>query len=149
MESNGLSFPHTQHMSTTILKSSIPSHGTDDSKYQFHDGINFSQGIDAWGHEQFNNSGSDPALPFCLPPFLPACLSVYILSCQPACLPVCIPPFLPACLLACLSTSFLACLPACLSVYLLSYLPASLPFCLSPFLPVCLQAPVSNVQQLV
>jgi hypothetical protein len=45
----GVFFPYTQHMTTTILKSSIPSHGIAASNRQFHNGINFSEGIDAWG----------------------------------------------------------------------------------------------------
>jgi hypothetical protein len=40
-------FPHTQHSTATILKSSIPSHTKDVSKSQFHNGIDFSQGIDS------------------------------------------------------------------------------------------------------
>ncbi len=43
----GVSFPHTQHMTTTFLKSSIPSHGMDVFKNQFHNRIDFSQGIDS------------------------------------------------------------------------------------------------------
>jgi hypothetical protein len=43
----GLLPSHTQHMTMTILKSSIPSHGIDDSKNQFHNGIDFSQGFDS------------------------------------------------------------------------------------------------------
>jgi hypothetical protein len=31
----------------TILKSSIPSHGIDAAKNQFHNGMDFSQGIDS------------------------------------------------------------------------------------------------------
>ncbi len=44
----GVSFPHTQHMTTIILKSSIPSHGIDVSKIQFHNGVNFSQDFDIY-----------------------------------------------------------------------------------------------------
>jgi hypothetical protein len=40
-----MSFSHTQHKSTTILKSSVSSHGIDVSKYPFHNKIDFSQGI--------------------------------------------------------------------------------------------------------
>ncbi len=41
----GVSFSHAQHMMMTILKSSIPPHGIDASRTQFHNGIDFSQGI--------------------------------------------------------------------------------------------------------
>jgi hypothetical protein len=112
-------FPHTQYMTTAILKSLIPSHGTDASENQFHDGINLSKKSFLWnrskGHEKFRNSGSDSALPVCLPPFLPACQSVYLLSYLPARLPVCLPPFLtylPACLPVCINVPVVpACLP--------------------------------------
>ncbi len=43
----GASFPHTQHMTITILKSSIPSHGIDVSKNQFHNVNDFSQRIES------------------------------------------------------------------------------------------------------
>jgi hypothetical protein len=42
-----MSIPHTHHMPTTILKSSVPLYGIDVSKNQFHNGIDFSQGIDS------------------------------------------------------------------------------------------------------
>ncbi len=40
-----MSFPHTQHMMTTILKYLIHSHGIDVSKNQFHKVTYISQGI--------------------------------------------------------------------------------------------------------
>ncbi len=43
----GVSLSHRQHMTTTILKSSILSHGINVSKNQFHNGIYFSHGIDS------------------------------------------------------------------------------------------------------
>ncbi len=41
------SFPHTQHMTTTILNTSVPSHGIGDSKNIFYNGKDFSQGSDS------------------------------------------------------------------------------------------------------
>ncbi len=54
----GVTFLHTQHKTTTILKSSIPSHRIDVSKKQFCNEIDFSQGIDAWGPSKFKHLGS-------------------------------------------------------------------------------------------
>jgi hypothetical protein len=57
---NGLikngALPLHQRISTTILKSSIPSHGIDVSKNQFHNGIYFSQGIDSFLDETKQNT---------------------------------------------------------------------------------------------
>jgi hypothetical protein len=39
LTNRGVLPPHTQPMTTTILKSSIPSHGIDASKIQFHNGL--------------------------------------------------------------------------------------------------------------
>jgi hypothetical protein len=36
---------HTQHKTMTILKSSIPAHGIDAFRNQFHNGIDFPHGI--------------------------------------------------------------------------------------------------------
>jgi hypothetical protein len=46
-DEQGYIFPHIQHMTTVILKSSISSHGIDVSKNPFHNKIDFSQGIDS------------------------------------------------------------------------------------------------------
>ncbi len=43
----GVSYPHSQHMTTTILKSSIPSNWINVTRNQFHNGIDFSQVIDS------------------------------------------------------------------------------------------------------
>ncbi len=43
----GVSFSDVQHVTMSILKSSIPSHGIDESKNLFHSGIDFLQGIDS------------------------------------------------------------------------------------------------------
>jgi hypothetical protein len=41
-------YPSPQHMTMTILLSSIPSNGNGASKNQFHNGFDFSHGIDSW-----------------------------------------------------------------------------------------------------
>jgi hypothetical protein len=43
----GLLLTHTKHMAMPIPQSSVPSHGIDVSKNNFHSRIDFSQGIDS------------------------------------------------------------------------------------------------------
>jgi hypothetical protein len=46
-DEQGYIFPHIQHMTTAILKSSISSHGIHVSTKPFHNKIDFSKGIDS------------------------------------------------------------------------------------------------------
>ena len=77
-----------------------------------------------------------------LPVYLNACLSNWMLICQPICLPACQLSCLPVCLLECMSvclptwgpTSLPASPSACLSTYLHTCLPFGMPVCLFAYM---------------